>query len=65
MHKNPLIPICAPAHTENATNTTVFISEMAQLKGIFLILYAAVRLKYAAVMVHVGPEYSYFDKKSF
>ena len=41
------------------------ISEMAQLKGIFLILYAAVRLKYAAVMVHVGPEYSYFDKKSF
>ena len=26
MHKNPLIPICAPAHTENATNTTVFIA---------------------------------------
>lgn len=85
MHKNPLIPACAPAHTENATNTTVFIantlwimtwmgdgtkkvlfiSEMAQLKGIYLILYAAVRLKYAAVMVHVGPKYSYFDKKSF
>ena len=43
----------------------LFISEMAQLKGIFLILYAAVCLKYAAVMVHVGPEYSYFDKKSF
>ena len=26
MQKNPLIPICAPAHTENATNTTVFIA---------------------------------------
>lgn len=34
----------------------LFISEMAQLKGIFLIFYAA-------VMVHVGPKYSYFDKK--
>ena len=41
----------------------LFISEMAQLKGIFLIFYAVVRLKYAAVMVHVGPKYSYFDKK--
>ena len=26
MHKNPIIPICAPAHTKNATNTTVFIA---------------------------------------
>ena len=49
----------------DGTKKVLFISEMAQLKGIFLILYAAVRLKYAAEMVHVGPEYSYFDKKSF
>lgn len=39
----------------DGTKKVLFISEMAQLKGIFLILYAAVRLKYAAVMVHVGP----------
>lgn len=26
MHKNPLILACAPAHAENATNTTVFIA---------------------------------------
>ena len=49
----------------DGTKKVLFISEMAQLKGIFLILYAAVRLKYAAVMVHVFPEYIYFDKKSF
>ena len=40
----------------DGTKKVLFISEMTQLKGIFLILYAAVRLKYAAVMVHVGPE---------
>lgn len=33
----------------DGTKKVLFISEMAQLKGIFLILYAAVRLKYAAV----------------
>ena len=38
----------------DGTKKVLFISEMAQLKGIFLILYAAVRLKYG-----------YFNKKSF
>lgn len=49
----------------DGTKKVLFISEMAQLKGIFLILYAAVRLKYAAVMVHVGLNIAILIKNPF